>query len=148
MGGAHRRGAQRIDALGYPRPVAKAKKRLSGGRLGGRVGRAPVLLLHHVGRRSGKARVSPLLYLADGDRLVIVASKGGTDRHPAWFHNLVANPDTTVEVGRERRRVKARQASEKERERFWPRLVEMYPSYATYQSHTDRLIPVVVLEGA
>jgi len=104
--------------------------------------------LHHVGRRSGKARVSPLLYLADGDRLVIVASKGGTDRHPAWFHNLVANPDTTVEVGRERRRVKARQASEKERERLWPGLVEMYPSYATYQSHTDRLIPVIVLEGA
>jgi deazaflavin-dependent oxidoreductase (nitroreductase family) len=128
--------------------VNVAVYRLTGGRLGGRIGRAPVLVLRHVGRRSGSARVSPLLYLADGDRLVIVASKGGTDRHPAWFHNLMANPDTTVEVGRERRRVRARQASEKERERLWPRLVEMYPSYAAYQSHTDRLIPVVILERA
>lgn len=122
--------------------------RLSGGRLGGRVGRAPVLLLHHVGRRSEKARVSPLLYLADGDHLVIVASKGGADRHPAWFHNLLANPATTVEVGRERRRVTARQATKEESKRLWPRLVEMYPSYATYQSHTNRIIPVVILEPA
>ena len=128
--------------------VNVAVYRLSGGRLGGRFGRAPILLLQHVGRRSGKARVTPLLYLADGDRLVIVASKGGTDRHPAWFHNLMANPATTVEVGRERRRVRARPATSEERERLWRRLVEMYPSYATYQSHTDRVIPVVVLEPA
>ena len=128
--------------------VNVAVYRLSGGRLGGRFGRAPVLLLHHVGRRSGKARVTPLLYFADGDRLVIVASKGGTDRHPAWFHNLMANPATAVEVRRERRRVTARQATKEERERLWPRLVEMYPAYATYQSHTDRVIPVVVLERA
>ncbi len=122
--------------------------RMSGGRLGGRVGRAPILLLHHVGRRSGKARVTPLLYLDDADGLVIVASKGGTDRHPDWFHNLMANPATTVEVGRERRRVTARQATAEERERLWRRLVEIYPSYATYQSHTDRLIPIVLLEAA
>ena len=122
--------------------------RLSGGRLGGRVGRAPILLLHHLGRRSGKARVTPLLYLDDADRLVIVASKAGTDPHPAWFHNLMANPATTVEVGRERRRVTARQATAEERVRLWPRLVEMYPSYATYQSYTHRVIPDVVLERA
>jgi F420H(2)-dependent quinone reductase len=122
--------------------------RLTGGRLGGRLGGAPVLLLHHVGRRSGRARVAPLLYLADADRLVIVASKGGTDRHPAWFHNLMAKPDATVEVGRDRRRVTARQAIQEERVRLWPRLVAMYPPYATYQSHTDRLIPIVVLEPA
>lgn len=128
--------------------VNVALYRLTGGRLGGRLGQAPILLVHHVGRRSGKARVTPLLYLADQDRLVIVASKGGSDRHPAWFHNLMANPGTTVEIGRERRRVRARQASEQERARLWPRLVEMYPSYATYQTHTDRLIPVVVLERA
>lgn len=126
--------------------VNVALYRLSGGRLGGRFGRAPIMLVHHVGRRSATARVTPLLYLADGDRLVIVASKGGTDRHPAWFHNLMASPGTTVEIGRERRRVRARQASEQERARLWPRLVETYPSYATYQSHTDRLIPVVLLE--
>ena len=126
--------------------VNVAVYRLTGGRLGGRVGRAPVLLLHHVGRRSGRARVSPLLYLDDADRLVIVASKGGTDHHPAWFLNLMANPATTVEVGRARRRARARQAVGEERERLWQRLVGMYPAYATYQSHTNRLIPVIVLE--
>jgi deazaflavin-dependent oxidoreductase (nitroreductase family) len=128
--------------------VNVAVYRMSGGRLGGRVGRAPILLLHHVGRRSGKVRVTPLLYLADADRLVIVASKGGADRHPSWFHNLMANPATTVEVGRERRRVTARRANGEEQQRLWRQLVEMYPSYATYQTHTSRLIPVVVLQPA
>src|SRR5947209_14317793 len=120
--------------------------RLSGGRLGNHIGRAPVLLLHHVGRRSGKARVSPLLYLEDGDRLVVVASKGGFDQDPAWFRNLIASPETEVEVGRERRRVRARQAGQEERDALWPRLVEMYPAYADYQRSTDRAIPVVVLD--
>jgi F420H(2)-dependent quinone reductase len=120
--------------------------RLSGGRIGGRMSRAPVLLLHHVGRKSGKLRVTPLLFLADGDRLVIVGSKGGAADHPAWFRNLVANPDTTVEVGRRRVRVRARMASDEERARYWPRLVDIYPAYATYQERTDRALPLVVLE--
>ena len=68
--------------------------RLSGGKIGGRMQKAKVLLLHHVGRKSGKTRVTPLLFLPDGDRLVIVASKGGTDKNPAWFHNLMAAPET------------------------------------------------------
>jgi len=120
--------------------------RSTGGRVGGRYRNAPILLLHHVGRATGKARVSPLIYLDDGDRLVIVASKGGTDTNPAWFHNLMGAPDTEVEVGRDRRRVHARRASQEERDALWPRLVEMYPDYANYQRQTDRVIPVVVLE--
>jgi deazaflavin-dependent oxidoreductase (nitroreductase family) len=122
--------------------------RLSGGKVGGRLGKARVLLLHHVGAKSGKERVSPLIYLPDGDDLVIVASKGGTDRHPAWFHNLMANPETVVEVGRERRRVRAHKADLEERARLWPMLVGIYGSYETYQRNTDREIPVVVLEPA
>ena len=122
--------------------------RLSGGRIGGRMKDARVLLLHHRGRKSGKERVSPLLYLSDGDDLVIVASKGGVDQHPAWFHNLMGSPETTVEVGREKRRVRARTASDEERDRLWPQLVRIYPPYESYQSYTERRIPVVVLERA
>jgi deazaflavin-dependent oxidoreductase (nitroreductase family) len=122
--------------------------RASGGRLGARLQRAPVLILHHVGARSGKARVSPVLYLEDGERLVIVASKGGTDKNPGWFHNLMANPETEVEIGRDRRRVRARRASDEERAGYWPRLVEIYSNYDDYQRQADRVIPVVVLEPA
>jgi deazaflavin-dependent oxidoreductase (nitroreductase family) len=110
------------------------------------MGRAPILLLHHVGARSGKQRVAPLLYLEDGDDLVIVASKGGVDTNPSWFHNLLANPDTEVELPRERRAVHARVATEDERARYWPRVVEIYKGYEDYQSYTTRKIPLVVLE--
>ena len=120
--------------------------RLSGGRIGGRMNRAPVLLLHHVGRKTGKHRVSPLLFLADGERLVIVGSKGGAAAHPAWYLNVMAEPLTTVEVGRRRVRVKAREATDIERETYWPRLLEIYPSYGTYQQRTARILPIVVLE--
>ena len=120
--------------------------RSSGGRIGGRMGRAPVMLLHHVGRKSGKERVAPVLFLADDERLVIVASKGGAPEHPAWFGNLMAHPVTTVEVGRRRVRVEARMASEAERTAYWPRLLEIYPSYGLYEGRTERVLPVVVLE--
>lgn len=119
--------------------------RLSGGRILGSYDGNPVLLLHHVGRRSGEERVTPLLYLPDGDDLVIVASMGGTPKHPAWFHNLTAAPDTQVEVGRERRAVRARVAGAEDRERLWPRLVERYPAFRAYQARTEREIPVVIL---
>jgi deazaflavin-dependent oxidoreductase (nitroreductase family) len=119
--------------------------RLSGGRLLGSFDGNPVLLLHHVGRRSGEERVTPLLYLEDGDDLVIVASMGGTPKHPAWFHNVTARADTEVEVGSERRLVSARVADPEERARLWPRLVERYPAFGTYQSRAEREIPVVVL---
>jgi len=123
--------------------------RLTGGRIGGRMVGGPILLLHHTGAKSGKRRVSPLLYLPDGDRMVIVASKGGYTKHPGWFHNLKATPDTTVEVPREGKvPVRAREASAAEREELWPRVVDLYQGYATYQRSTSREIPLVVLERA
>jgi len=120
--------------------------RLSGGRLGGRIGRAGVLLLHHTGRRSGISRVAPLPYLADPPRLIVVASKGGAERHPDWYLNLMAAPATSVQLGRNVRRVVARTATPEVRERMWPRLVAIYPGYARYQRHAPRVLPVVVLE--
>jgi F420H(2)-dependent quinone reductase len=109
-------------------------------------GLAPILLLDHVGAKSGVKRTSPLLYIPDGDDLVIVASKGGYPRHPAWFHNLRANPDTTVQVGSERRPVHARVATPEERARLWPHVVDAYSGYAEYQGRTGREIPLVILE--
>lgn len=103
-------------------------------------------LIDHVGAKSGKKRTSPLLYIEDGDNVVIVASKGGYEKSPAWFYNLKANPDTTVQIGGEIRPVRARVASEEERERLWPKAVDVYPSYQQYQDRTSREIPVVVLE--
>jgi deazaflavin-dependent oxidoreductase (nitroreductase family) len=122
--------------------------RLSGGRLGGTFRGAPVLLLQHIGRKTGHNRTSPLLYLSDGDDLVIVASNGGSRRHPVWWLNLREHPSTTVEVGSDKRAVVARQASAEEKARLWPRLVEIYAPYADYQKRTSREIPVVVLERA
>jgi deazaflavin-dependent oxidoreductase (nitroreductase family) len=119
--------------------------RRTGGRRGGKVKGAPVLLLEHVGRKSGRARTTPVLYLADGDDLVLVASKGGADKDPAWWLNLKSNPDTTVEIGREHRRVHAREATPDERRALWPRLVAMYGDFAVYQARTVREIPVVIL---
>lgn len=105
-----------------------------------------VLLLDHVGARSGERRTSPLVYAEDGNQLVLVASKGGHPRNPAWFHNLRANPDTTVQVGSERRAVHARVARPEERGRLWAKAVAEWSGYRDYQRRTDREIPLVVLE--
>lgn len=123
--------------------------RASGGRIGHTIPGVggKMLLLDHVGAKSGTKRTSPLLYLADGENVVIVASKGGFPKHPAWYHNLMANPDTTVQVGREHREVHARVATPEERERLWPVAVEVYHGYAGYQARSKgREIPLVVLE--
>jgi len=121
--------------------------RLSHGLVGHRVpGAPPSLLLDHVGARTGKRRTTPLAYLSDGDAHVIVASKGGHPKHPAWFHNLRANPDTTIQVGSRRIPVHARVAEPEERARLWPRVVDMYSGFAAYQRRTDREIPLVILE--
>lgn len=121
--------------------------RLSGGRVGGRFpGGAPICLLITRGRRSGEPRTTPLLYLGDDGRVVLVASQGGMSKHPAWYLNLRADPDVEVEIGRERRKMRARTASADEKEALWPRLVAMYPSYDDYQKRTERDIPVVVCE--
>jgi deazaflavin-dependent oxidoreductase (nitroreductase family) len=109
-------------------------------------GSPPVLLLDHVGARSGVSRTSPLVYALDGESLVIVASKGGYPKNPAWFHNLIANPDTTVQVGSRRRDVHARVARPEERERLWSLVVKVYGGYEAYQRRTEREIPLVVLE--
>jgi len=122
--------------------------RSSGGRVGGKVSGAPVLLLEHVGRKSGRQRTVPLIYTKDGDDLVIVASRAGSDFTPAWWLNLRDSPTTTVQVGREQRTVVAREATGDERERLWPRVVESYGDYETYRGRTDRVIPVVVLSPA
>jgi F420H(2)-dependent quinone reductase len=122
--------------------------RLTGGRVGGSLGQAPVLLLDHVGRKTGKQHTSPLIYIADGDDLVVVASKGGAPKDPLWWPNLKANPLTTVQVGSERRRVVARKADPEEKQRLWPRLNEVWPDYEAYQQRTDRDIPVVILSRA
>jgi F420H(2)-dependent quinone reductase len=122
--------------------------RLSGGRLGGKVSGAPVLLLDHLGRKTGRPRTTPVLYMPDGDNLIVVASRAGSDVDPAWWLNLKANPATTVQVGSERRRVVARQATPEEKQRLWPRLVDAYSDYAVYQRRTAREIPVIVLAPA
>jgi deazaflavin-dependent oxidoreductase (nitroreductase family) len=109
-------------------------------------GAPPMLLLDHVGTRSGRSRTTPLAYLRDGEDLVIVASKGGHPKNPSWFHNLRANPDTRVRVGSKRRAVRARVATPEERARLWPRVVELYGGYRGYQERTDREIPLVILE--
>jgi deazaflavin-dependent oxidoreductase (nitroreductase family) len=107
----------------------------------------PTLLLKHVGRNSGKRFETPLLYLDDGRDLVVVASQGGLPRNPQWYANLAAHPDTTVSLKGERDRpVRARTATPDERAELWPRLVDLYADFATYQSWTERTIPVVVLE--
>jgi deazaflavin-dependent oxidoreductase (nitroreductase family) len=123
--------------------------RVSGGRIGHDVPGVggKMLLLDHVGAKSGTKRTSPLLYFPDGDDVVVIASKGGYPKHPAWYHNLMANPDTTVQVGREQRPVHARIADPAERERLWPLAVKTYHGYADYQARSKgREIPLVILE--
>ncbi|MBK8295610.1 MAG: nitroreductase family deazaflavin-dependent oxidoreductase [Solirubrobacterales bacterium] len=121
--------------------------RLSRGKIGHHIpGLPPMCLIDHVGARSGTKRTSPLLYIEDGDDIVIVASKGGYEKSPAWFYNLKANPDTRVQIGNEIRPVRAHVASEAERQKLWPKAVEVYPSYQQYQDRTKRKIPLVVLE--
>ncbi|MGO8906042.1 MAG: nitroreductase family deazaflavin-dependent oxidoreductase [Solirubrobacteraceae bacterium] len=121
--------------------------RASHGLIGHRFpGAPPVLLLDQVGARSGRRRTTPLLYMRDGENVVLVASKGGHPRNPAWFHNLIAHPDTSVQIGSERRAVHARVAKAAERKRLWPKVVQMYGGYSNYQQHTERKIPLVILE--
>jgi deazaflavin-dependent oxidoreductase (nitroreductase family) len=120
--------------------------RLSKGRLGGRfLGGAPVLLLTTIGRKSGQRRTAPVLYLADGDRFVVVASKGGFSHHPLWYKNLQSNPSVEVELGGECKKMTAKRASDAEKRALWPRLVAMYRDFDDYQARTRREIPVVIL---
>jgi deazaflavin-dependent oxidoreductase (nitroreductase family) len=123
--------------------------RLSAGRVAGHVpSGAPICLLTTTGRRSGRRRTVPLLYVLDGDDLVVVAYRGGMGSHPAWYLNLLAEPDASVQVGSSTRRVRARDATEAERRRLWPTLTAVYPHFDAYQERSSRRIPVVILSPA
>ena len=119
--------------------------RATGGKLFGRMGKSPILLLNTVGRKTGRKRTTPLLYVMDGEDFVIIASKGGAATHPAWYLNLRANPDVTVEIGDREVQVEAGVADPEEKARLWEKMVEMYPTYDDYQRKTEREIPLLVL---
>jgi deazaflavin-dependent oxidoreductase (nitroreductase family) len=123
-----------------------AEFRAHGGRVGGPFEGAPLLLLTSTGAKSGEERTTPVMYLPDGERMVIFASKAGAPTNPAWYHNLVANPTATVEIGTESFQAQARVASGEERAELYNRQAELRPQFADYAEKTTREIPVVVLE--
>jgi F420H(2)-dependent quinone reductase len=118
--------------------------RLSGGRLAGRFGKAPILLLTTTGRKTGKLRTNPVLYRKDGENFAIVASTGGRDRDPYWWSNLQQNPEAEIQVGSKKIKVMAEKALDHEKHRLWPLLTEIYPTFDVYQRKTKREIPVVI----
>jgi deazaflavin-dependent oxidoreductase (nitroreductase family) len=122
--------------------------RANEGRVGGRFEGRPILLLHHTGAKSGIVRINPLAYRRDDGRFVVFASRGGSTKNPDWYHNLVANPKATIEVGTETHRVRARVAEGEERTRLWELQKSEIPAFADYERRTTRQIPVVILEPA
>jgi deazaflavin-dependent oxidoreductase (nitroreductase family) len=135
------------DAIDWNQKIIE-EFRSNGGKVGGNFEGAPLLLLHSTGAKSGQTRVNPMMYQNDDDRLVVFASKAGAPTNPDWYHNLMANPRATVEVGTDTFDVTARVADEGERERLWSQQKERYPGFAEYEQKTTRQIPVVVLERA
>jgi len=119
--------------------------RTNGGKVGGPFEGRTLLLLHSKGAKSKQERINPVAYVRDGDRFVVIASKGGAPTNPDWYHNILANPELTVEVGTETFRVHATVAQEPERTRLYNKMVEMMPGFADYQQKTTRVIPVIVL---
>ena len=120
--------------------------RANEGRVGGQFEGAPLLLLHSIGARSGEERVNPMMYQAVGDAYAVFASKGGAPSNPDWYHNLIANPDATIEVGTRTVAVRARIADDVERDTIWETQKQRYPGFADYEASTTRQIPVVILE--
>lgn len=116
--------------------------RANGGKVGGYFEGAPMVLIHHVGARSGTERVNPLVYLPDGGDMIIAATKGGSPTNPDWYHNLKAHPEMTVEVGTETFLVDATEVTGQERDELWRRLVEMRPGFADYETKTSRIFPM------
>jgi deazaflavin-dependent oxidoreductase (nitroreductase family) len=119
--------------------------RANSGKVGGMFAGKTLLLLHTVGARSGEERVNPVAYITDGDRLVIIASKGGAPTNPGWYYNILAHPLLTVEVGTEQFQAQAAVTSEPERSRLYDKMVEMMPGFAEYKQKTRRVIPVITL---
>jgi deazaflavin-dependent oxidoreductase (nitroreductase family) len=120
--------------------------RANKGKVGGFWEGKPLLLLTTTGAKSGKRRTTPTMYLRDGDRLLIFASKNGAPTHPAWYHNLVAHPQVTIEVGSETYEATATVLKGEERDRLYARQAELYPQFGEYQTRTTRRIPVIALE--
>lgn len=116
--------------------------RSNAGRVGGYFEGAPMVLVHHLGARTGIERVSPLVYLPDGQDMIVAATKGGAPAHPDWYHNLTAHPRVTVEVGTETFRVEAVEVTGAERHSLWHRLVELRPGFAAYETRTSRVFPM------
>ncbi|MFI9405091.1 nitroreductase family deazaflavin-dependent oxidoreductase [Nocardia sp. NPDC052316] len=119
--------------------------RANAGKVGGMFEGAAMVLITTTGAKSGRRITNPLVYLPDGDRIVLIASNGGNDKHPAWYHNLRANPDLTVEIGTERYAAKAEVVSGTERDELYARMVEIMPGFAEYQEKTSRVIPVLAV---
>ncbi len=134
-----------IDFNEFNRGVVE-EFRANGGKVGGQFEGAPMVLLTTTGAKSGQPWVAPLVYTIDGDRVVIIASKGGAPTHPDWYHNLVANPEVTVEIGEETFPARASIAQGEERDRIFAGVVALMPNFGEYQKNTARLIPVVLLE--
>jgi deazaflavin-dependent oxidoreductase (nitroreductase family) len=122
--------------------------RENSGKVGGMFEGAPMILVHHIGAKSGVERIAPLVYFAEGDRIFIFASKGGADENPAWYHNLVANPKTKVEVGAETFEVTVRVLTGAERDEYFAKQVAVAPGFGDYQRKTTRVIPVIELVRA
>ena len=120
--------------------------RRSDGRLGGTAQNAPVALVTTTGRKTGEPRVSPLIYVREGDRIVLVASRGGSDKHPLWYLNLKADPKVAVQIKKEVLHLQARDATEEERAQYWPKLAAVYPTLDDYKTWTERVIPLVICD--
>jgi len=122
--------------------------RMTNGRVGNKfIGGAPVALLTTIGRKSGTPRTTPLLYLLDGENVVIVASKGGMSHNPIWYLNIRENPDVEIQINERLRRMKAREANDQERASLWPKLVDLYADFEEYKARaTQRVIPIIILE--
>ena len=147
MAGPKERGTK------IPKPLAKIFTglhgklyKLSGGRIGSKMQDGLVVLLGTTGAKSGKARTSPLIAIEHGDGWALVASFSGHDVHPGWYHNLVANPEATIQIGREITSVRARTVEGEERTELWDRFTAVYGDYEKYARVTDREIPLVALE--
>jgi deazaflavin-dependent oxidoreductase (nitroreductase family) len=120
--------------------------RSNDGKVGGPFEGAPLLLLHTKGAKSGQTRISPMMYSEEGDRIFVFASKAGAPTNPDWYHNLVANPDASIEVGTETKEVTATVLDRTERDRVYAEQAQNYPQFSEYESKTDRVIPVVALD--
>jgi deazaflavin-dependent oxidoreductase (nitroreductase family) len=135
-------------------PMAEFNKKVieefrsSGGKVGGQFADAPMIIITHTGAKSGKTYTSPLVYSRDGDRFVIIASKAGAPKNPSWYHNLIAHPEVTVEIGTEKFKARATEARGAERDRLFAAHAKLMPQFNEYQKKTNRKIPVLVLQRA